>query len=100
VRCLLESERGEAIEQLDDQRDVLHERLPPITDEDSQCLRFIDWYGETVFNRLQMDRFLLEWGVIQERADGATEREIMGQIERMARRCRDEVHLYLRFSGD
>jgi hypothetical protein len=69
-------------------------------DLNGHCLRYIDWYGDTVFNRLQAAKFLEEWGALrQSGADPETDRVFEG-IRRLAEQLRDENHLYLKFYGD
>jgi hypothetical protein len=38
----------------------LHRLLPPHDDDTYYCLRYVDWYGDTVFNRLQIETVLQE----------------------------------------
>ena len=100
LTCRLQTEQGESLAEVRDERGTLSDLIPPIADESFHCLRFIDLYGDTVFNRLQMPRFLDEWHRIRE---GVSEREparIAEQIEALARQCQDGVHLYLKFYGD
>jgi hypothetical protein len=56
----LRTESGEIVEAIADSRNVLHRLLPPygVT---SSVLSGIDWYGDTVFNRLQVKQLLDEW---------------------------------------
>jgi hypothetical protein len=68
----------------------------------SRTLRFIDSYGDTVFNGLQMDAFIEEWTRLSDRAldAGPESARFYEAVLAMAERCRSEVHLYLRFIGD
>jgi hypothetical protein len=63
-------------------------------------LSSIDPYGNTVFNRLQIERFLEEWATVSVKARSSEERSLLAAIEKMAFRCQREVHLYLKFIGD
>ena len=64
-------------------------------------LASIDPYGDTTFNNLQMPRFLKEWAaVVSQRAKTTEEQALVASVESLARRCRDEVHVYLKFIGD
>jgi hypothetical protein len=49
---------------------------------------------------MQMDRFLTEWAEVSWKARSPDERELISTIEKLAHRCRNEVHLYLKFIGD
>ena len=83
-----------------DPDNVLHRLLPSHEDKSSSCLRHIDWYGDTVFNRLQMEDFLKEWERVATRVSTPEESALLGKIRSLAERCRDQPHLYLRFVGD
>ncbi len=100
LRMDLEDERGHAVERVLDPTNILHRLLPSHDDGSFQCLRFIDWYGDTVFNRLQMDVFLAELSHIAQKAQTKEQRELLSQIEDLARRCQRGPHLYLKFYGD
>jgi hypothetical protein len=70
------------------------------TDHSYQLVQFIDPYGDTVFNRIQMDAFLEDWEKLFEAATAPELREYLLAVKALAERCRDEVHLYLKFIGD
>lgn len=95
----LQTEFGVMIQRVGDPTNLLHTLLPPPSDQSSRCLRFIDWYGDTTFNQLQMDDFLNEWGALYSRA-GADAMTLLRQVELLAQSCRDGHHRYLKFIGD
>jgi hypothetical protein len=100
IDCRLETEDGEAVETLRDPRGVLNQLIPPLADTRFHCWRFIDPYGDTVFNGMQMSRFIEELAIIivggvPEEASG-----VLDELGRLAARCRREPHLYLKFYGD
>jgi hypothetical protein len=97
---ILEEEDGSVVERLDDARNLLGSVLPGYEDATFHQLRFIDPYGDTVFNRPQMEPFLVEWDRIATRPLDVERRRVVDQVARLARRCSEEVHLYLRFRGD
>jgi hypothetical protein len=100
LAIVLQDERGTRIESVDDPKNVLHRLLPQPDDTTSRCLRYIDWYGDTVFNRRQAGDLLEELQLLPEKAHGEEEKELLNQIIELARRCAREPHLYLKFSGD
>ncbi|MGO9273134.1 MAG: hypothetical protein ACLQOO_23350 [Terriglobia bacterium] len=97
---VLQDERGEVIDQLADPQNYLHKLLPHPDDQSYQCLRFIDWYGDTTFNYLQIDLFLAELERLKSRAQLSQEKDLVQRIEGMARRCKRTRHSYLKFIGD
>jgi hypothetical protein len=96
---ILENESGEPIKQIEDPVNMLHQLLPS-EDASYQYLRFIDWYGDTLFNRLQMQPFLAEWHRLTESAQTMDEKALLARINDLALQCSREPHLYLRFCGD
>ena len=97
----LQDELGGRIDGVDDPRGLLDRLLPePNNRDDYPFLRSLDAYGDTAFNRLQMPRFLKEWASISLKTTTADEQAIVSAVEALARRCRDEVHTYLKFVGD
>jgi len=96
---ILEDADGEPLEQVEDSQNILH-RLLPSEDASYQYLRFIDWYGDTIFNRLQIEPFLNEWDRLSKVARTLDEATLLARIRQLALQCSQEPHLYLRFCGD
>jgi len=65
ISIILQDEKGNSIERVDDESDILHRLLPNVDDSNYQMLRSIDRYGDTTFNKLQMKSFLNEWDRLQ-----------------------------------
>jgi hypothetical protein len=100
LEIVLQTESGAKIGSVADPKNYLGKLLPQIDDESHPLLGGIDPYGDTVFNGIQIRRFLLEWEAVSSNAVTTEERELVSKIEELALRCRDEVHLYIRFVGD
>src|SRR5882762_3840829 len=64
----LQDERGGPLESISDPQNLLGRLLPPNSDESCLLVASIDPYGDTVFNRIQMERFLREWRVVSAKA--------------------------------
>jgi len=96
----LQDESGEILSATADPKNLLANLLPPLLDRSSLMLGYIDPYGDTTFNNLQMNQFLLEWARVSSKVQTPEERELVSAIGAMAQRVRDEVHLYLKFIGD
>src|SRR3954462_5501259 len=62
-----------------------------------KLLHYIDPYGDTYFNTIQMNDFLADWNCLVPEAGQKEKWEV---VLNMALRCRNEPHLYLRFIGD
>ena len=94
------TEDGKVVKHIGDPTNILHRLLPDYDDRSYHQLRFIDWYGDTTFNRLQMEEFLAEWRKLYERVRSVEERELLLAVEALALECQSRVHLYLKFVGD
>lgn len=96
----LEDEQSNRIEGIEDPGNRLHRLLPSADDLTSRVLKYVDWYGDTVFNRLQMDDLLREFQQIRTGAQDGGDKELISRIMVLAERCKNEPHLYLKFYGD
>lgn len=67
--------------------------------EGTTCMRFIDPYGDTVFNRTQCGVLRDEWVALADGAPEAVQRWI-DDVAALIERCSTDMHLYVRFSGD
>ena len=96
----LQDEFGSQLDTVNDPKNVLDRLFPEPGDPDHPMLGSIDPYADTIFNGLQMNRFLTELAELSGRAQGPEEHALISRIEGMATRARDEPHLYLKFVGD
>lgn len=95
----LQDERGHIIEQLLDPKNLLPSVLKRAI-PDVPLLVEIDWYGDTTFNGKQMPRFLSEWEAAAKHCKSSDEADLVGKVKSLAVRCKDGMHLYLKFIGD
>ena len=95
----LETEAGDEIETLLDFDDSLQKILLEGDPTSSATLRFIDPYGNTSFNRLQMPCLIAELESARARLRDEIAEEFAEEVLRLARRCQDEVDTYLKFYG-
>jgi hypothetical protein len=94
----LRTEAGDVLARLDDPclfRDI----LPRHDDRSFACLRFVDPWGDTVFNRAQANELLAELDRIQLPPDIAGLREWVAELRALVERCATDVHLYIRCTG-
>jgi hypothetical protein len=66
----------------------------------SKCLGFVDPYGDTVFNRLQIPVLIEELEAAVEQGCSPELHQRIASIIALARRALGEVHTYLEFVGD
>jgi hypothetical protein len=98
ITIKLETEQGQVVQALDDY--PLGYLMPDADDRSFVCWRFIDPYGDAVFNHLQMDDFLAELERVRARAQEPADHCLLDALRDFGERCRVGSHLYLRFYGD
>jgi len=76
------------------------DRLIPFDDAASPMWRYIDPYGDTVFNWLQMPAFINELDDLRNAAKAGAESRGLDRLRVIADRCRAGTHLYVKFIGD
>jgi len=96
----LQGEDGVKIDEVHDPQGLIVSYSPLLSDQSFQCLRFIDPYGNTYFNELQIEAFLAEWDRIFDKVQEDEAKRLSLEIRSLAQRCKQEPHLYLRFLGD
>jgi hypothetical protein len=96
----LENERGVCVDEVSEEALLLEHLLPMPEDKSFYCWRFIDLYGNTVFNRLQMPAFVKELDRLSPNLATLQDKQLLARIREMAERCGNEAHLYLKFYGD
>jgi hypothetical protein len=64
------------------------------------CIKYIDKWGNTIFNRLQMDDFIREIKIITEKSKDDKVKALVDHIINLSEKCKNEVHTYIKFIGD
>jgi hypothetical protein len=100
ITISLETEQGEKIEVVADLHNWLLSQLERPDLSETLCLRYLDPWGNTIFNHLQMDDLLQDLRRVRNLATNKQQRELLDKIEEFAERCTEGVHLYVKFSGD
>ena len=94
-----EGERGDVRDCVLDERGLM-KILVIAAKEDSICLRFVDPYGNTVFNQMQIPVFLKEVNEIDANVLSQEVIEYRDEITELVLRAVGKVHTYLKFYGD
>ncbi len=64
------------------------------------CLRFVDPYGDTVFNHLQLPSLRDDIRLLEESHHNSGHEALFREMEMLIERCQTEPHLYLKLVGD
>lgn len=96
----LADQHGKVLEEIPDLESLLARLFPSWDDGSFHCLRYIDPWGDTIFNHLQMDELISELRRIRAKTSVEAERAFVDAIESMAARCKEGENLYLKFLGD
>src|SRR6185436_10214940 len=95
-----ENERGEQLTELLDTNSLVERFLPHFEAQDFPCLRFVDPYGDTVFNQFQITQVISELERLSaQKHEPEVERHLRAVLE-FVRQATGKVHTYIRFYGD
>jgi hypothetical protein len=94
----LEDERGKEIKSLKGPFICGYLENQSVNESPFKILKYLDPYGDTTFNILQMDDVISDFELLQkmEECDGS----FIQQIIVLAQECKAENHQYLVFVGD
>jgi hypothetical protein len=100
IDLLWEDENGNAIGELGDPGSLVERFLPGLDAEDFPCLRFVDRYGDTVFNQAQIDQVIIELERLARKwREPKVEQHLKAVLDFVAK-ARNQVHTYIKFYGD
>jgi len=97
IRVVIQDEDGNEVSE---GVDVPTSLLSRLDDPRFSCLRYVDPYGDTVFNRVQLSDLLQDLRTIGQSCQARDHEPEMRRIERLVERCQKEPHLYVRMIGD
>ena len=100
IELLWEEESGDVLARVDDPLSLVQRFLPSPSALDFACLRFVDPYGDTIFNTLQLP-FLLE--ELRRRSESSFEPKVIAHLQavlELVNKAQGHVHTYVRFVGD
>jgi hypothetical protein len=99
IYITIESEFGEKIDGIVDELNLLHMKTE-VEDSPYEIIKYIDPYGNTVFNRYQIEPLLSDIEKLSEENKSTEALEFLTNLKDFAMRCLNEVHTYLKFYGD
>jgi hypothetical protein len=95
-----ESERSNVLERISDEQGLVAQILAAAIEEGSFCLRFVDPYGDTVFNQQQIRVLIDELRAVPLEHLSADAKSHLEKVVGLATRAQSKVHTYLKFYGD
>lgn len=99
VLVAVEDAQGNRLGEVNDPKGFISKVLPDVNCTSFAALRFIDEYGDTVFNSIQTKVFLQERSRIRAKATTCYELDIFKRVADLAKQAKSP-HLFLRFYGD
>lgn len=94
------NESSSILKRIEDPKNVLHRILPNSHDTTFSCLRFVDWYGDTIFNSLQMPAVETEIDRLMAHSFNDEGREMLTLLKELVAYGQSRGHAYLKFIGD
>jgi hypothetical protein len=95
-----ENGQGTALETFEDPNNLVAQFLPENADVDFPCLRFVDLYGDTVFNQLQLPQLLDELRLLATRQFDPPVQQHLVSLIGLVHRASGQVHTYIHLYGD
>jgi hypothetical protein len=96
----LQDAKGRVLHIVTDEGNLLHKILPANDDARYYTLNRIDWYGDTIFNRMQMEDIIREFSELAASGFPSVENDLINEIVGLAKRGIEKPHYYLKFCGD
>jgi hypothetical protein len=96
----VETESGEVQDEVLDDQNLTEKLLPDRDDGTSPCLRFVDPFGDTLFNQIQIPLVVAE---LEKRLRSSLKPELKAHCEAILKALNaalGEEHTYVRFSGE
>lgn len=101
IAVVLQDESGKNIsDTVVDPRGVIRDVMPGPSDSAFSCVRFIDPYGDTIFNGIQARVMVSEWDKLKAVFVERDAESLWADVRKLIVRCYQEPHVYLRFIGD
>jgi len=92
---ILENEDRNQIESLDIMY-IPQRLIGPSNEEAFKLVKYLDPYGDTIFNHIQMDDLILDFKKLQNECHD----ENIEKLVQLAIKCKSEPHTYMVFYGD
>ena len=92
-------ERGKVLGQITDSASLLRAALADAPSQSTQYLRYIDPYGDTTFNQLQLPALIAEFNALVEACTGEAAIHLRSVGALLVSAC-GQVHTYVTFVGD
>lgn len=100
VDIVYQDERGKELDKVIDSDNLIGKILLDLKGSPSYCLRYIDLYGDTVFNRMQIDQLRKEFESVLDKSKDGHIKSFIEKILVLIGKCKKNVHTYIKFIGD
>lgn len=95
----LETESGRELARVEDAKGLLLQSIETCR-SDLSLVRFVDPYGDTVFNHLQATVLLSDLKTLEDCTDDSETLTLLRELNDLAVRVANGIHLYLKVYGD
>jgi hypothetical protein len=100
IDVYLEDEDGNPLAAVPDCQATLQQAIPAIDNHRFCWMNTIDPYGVTLINRLQAPKMRKELELLIHLSEDDRRSRHLNRVDELLKRCTEDVHLYVRFSGD
>lgn len=96
----VQDENGNILKTLLDTRGVVERTIGKHKLPESCCWKFIDIYGDTTFNWMQIKTLIGELEKITQNTDQVGDNKFLGELISLSNESLSHPHQYLKFVGD
>jgi hypothetical protein len=96
----VEDEHGEAIEIIPDDQNILSKIINTYNTSSCTLLKYIDPYGDTVFNHKQLNDLINDFSQIMNNSNESITKVYLRKVNSILVRNVNKVHVYFKFYGD
>ncbi len=100
IDIYLEDEFGKKIDEIIDINETIEKILEKYGDKSFCCLGFIDLYGNTTFNRIQIIQLKKECMMVLNKSKDEEINQFLKELLRLIEKCQNKIHTYIKFDGD
>ena len=92
-------ENGEVVHSVTDRTGMVR-RAADALDGASRLLQYVDEYGDTYFNKLQMPDLTSDWRAARATVRTPDDARFWQDVADLLRQCAESTHLYLKLVGE
>ena len=100
INCALTDEQGSKLQMVIDEKNVFSKFVVDGQAGKLKLLKYIDPWGNTYFNSVQLDDLIEDIDAVIKGAKDAELTDFLSKVREYAHYCKNTQHTYIKFIGD